>query len=193
MSASRRGSVRRALAQLLLAALIASGLAVAPLGERRAGADPGSASFSYTGAAQTWQVPSGVTEVQVDVRGAQGGNANYGGLGGRVRAVIDVTPSETLQINVGGQPSGTAAGFGGGGATSGAGYGGGGASDIRRGSYALADRLVVGGCFAGANGTAAELARELGSTVTAPTGRVILPPRQTSTMLEPGGIWKEFG
>jgi hypothetical protein len=99
---------------------------------------------------QTWQVPSGVTQIQVDVRGAQGGDVNYGGLGGRVRAVIEVTPSETLQINVGGQPSGTGAGFGGGGATSGAGHGGGGASDVRRGSYAPADRLVVGGGGGGA-------------------------------------------
>jgi hypothetical protein len=63
MSASRRGSGRRALAQLVLAALIAAGLAVAPLSVGIAAADPGSATFSHTGAAQTWQVPSGVTQI----------------------------------------------------------------------------------------------------------------------------------
>lgn len=31
------------------------------------------ANFAYTGAAQTWTVPAGVTQVTLDLRGAQGG------------------------------------------------------------------------------------------------------------------------
>ena len=40
--------------------------------------------FSYTGSVQTWAVPAGVTEVQLEVWGAQGGTySSYpGGLGG---------------------------------------------------------------------------------------------------------------
>ena len=33
------------------------------------------ASFSYTGAAQTWTVPAGVTQIALELRGAQGGGS----------------------------------------------------------------------------------------------------------------------
>lgn len=110
------------------------------------------ATFNYTGAAQTWVVPPGVTSVRVDVRGAQGGQGFYGGLGGqggRVQATIPVTPNETLYILVGGRGHfgdvGYTGGYNGGGlgCAYGGGAGGGGASDIRRGGSTLTHRVVV--------------------------------------------------
>jgi hypothetical protein len=63
--------------------------------------------FDYTGAIQTWQVPLGVTEIFVDVAGAQGGSggANIGGKGGKVSGILTVIPNTVLQITVGGQPT----------------------------------------------------------------------------------------
>ena len=69
--------------------------------------------FSYTGSPQEWIVPCGVTEIQVDVRGASGSVAtdgsngnNYGGLqggkGGLVQGALSVTPGQVLYIYVGG-------------------------------------------------------------------------------------------
>ena len=46
-------------------------------------------TFAYTGAAQTWTVPTGVTEATFDLYGAQGGGfgaTTAPGLGGRARA-----------------------------------------------------------------------------------------------------------
>ncbi len=73
--------------------------------------------FDYTGAIQTWTVPSGVTQVYVDVVGAQGGSASpyLGGKGGKVSGIMNVTPGDVLQITVGGQSTTNSAvyGFGG--------------------------------------------------------------------------------
>lgn len=104
-------------------------------------------SFSFNGNMQTWVVPSCVTAIQVDARGAQGGTNNgTGGLGGRVQATLTVTPGETLYIYVGGQPNPFAsAGYNGGGAGLGSGGGGGGGTDIRRGGMTLVDRVLVAG------------------------------------------------
>ncbi len=79
-------------------------------------------TFSFTGTAQTFTVPAGVTEVTIDAYGAAGGpsegGAAPGGLGGRATATIPVTPGEALAVYVGGL--GTAPGsrpaFNGGGA-----------------------------------------------------------------------------
>ena len=99
----------------------------------------GPETFPYTGSAQSWTVPSGVTSVQVDARGAQGGGA-YGGLGSRVVAVLAVTPGELLKVYVGGQPGGNnATGFNGGASGGEFADGGGDASDVRLGGTALAD------------------------------------------------------
>src|SRR6266511_2500053 len=65
-------------------------------------------TFSFTGTAQTFTVPAGVTQVTVDALGAEGGQAQDGtggGLGGEATATIAVTPLEVLQVNVGGQPA----------------------------------------------------------------------------------------
>lgn len=122
-------------------------------------------TYNYTGAVQSFTVPSCVSTVSVDARGAAGGNGytfiSSGGLGGRVTAVISVTPGQVLQIFVGGAGgnagigTGGTAGYNGGGAgkawgSSGGGGGGGGASDIRISPYALADRIIVAGGGGGA-------------------------------------------
>ncbi|GAA4355356.1 hypothetical protein GCM10023185_18110 [Hymenobacter saemangeumensis] len=120
------------------------------------------ATFNFTGAVQTYTVPTGVTSLSVQANGAQGGGVN-GGAGARAQTTLAVTPGEVLNIYVGG--AGTPAPFaaGGGGYNGGGngsyssgnrGGGGGGASDIRRGGTALTNRLVVaaGGGGAGTYG-----------------------------------------
>ena len=104
-------------------------------------------TFNITdAAAQSFTVPAGVTSLGVDVVGASGTTVppSLAGAGGRVQAILPVTPGETLTIMVagsGGSNSGGAGGFPGG-------FPGGGASDIRRGSTLL---IVAGG--GGAGGT----------------------------------------
>ena len=106
-----------------------------------------------------WSVPAGITQVNIVALGAEGGSGQdgtSGGLGGEARATISVSGgAETLQVNVGGQPTagnGTLGGFNGGGDAASAfgpgsesGGGGGGASDVRTGSFGLADRIIVAG------------------------------------------------
>ncbi|MDB5196841.1 MAG: hypothetical protein JWP88_1212 [Flaviaesturariibacter sp.] len=128
----------------------------------------GTQTFTYTGAAQTIVVPAGVTSMLVDAMGASGGTSYNGGVpgkGGRVQAMLTVTPGQTLTLYVGGAgaPGTTnppsAGGFNGGGI--GTGYsgccgagGGGGATDIRIGGSALTNRVLVaaGGGAAGSDG-----------------------------------------
>ena len=113
---------------------------------------PGSQVFAYTGAVQTFTVPACVTSITVTALGAQGGGT-AGGLGGRAIATIVVTPGETLNVYVGGQPTTQmgAGGYNGGGAITALpcgggsdGWPGGGASDVRRG-VPLANRVIVAG------------------------------------------------
>lgn len=81
-------------------------------------------TFDYTGAMQSFVVPSGVTSVTVTATGAGGGaDGCFGASGGGVTvATITVTPGETLDVFVGGQggtastPTGGAGGYNGGGA-----------------------------------------------------------------------------
>ena len=61
--------------------------------------------FEYTGAAQSWTVPTGVTSATFDVYGAQGGSdrfAHLGGLGGHAKATIAVSPGSMVELLVGG-------------------------------------------------------------------------------------------
>lgn len=121
----------------------------------------GSQTFEYTGSAQPFVVPAGVTQISVSVAGAQGGAGDGGGAGGgggAVSATLGVNPGETLTIDVGGAGgnggAGTAGsgGFNGGGigtAAGNAGGGGGGASDVR---VAGALVLVAGGGGGGGGG-----------------------------------------
>src|SRR5687767_13709834 len=80
-------------------------------------------TFNFTGAVQTFTVPPGVTSVNIQTWGAQGGanwvnNTNFGGY---VSGDVAVTPGSTLYIYVGGQATTTAGGFNGGGSGEGAG------------------------------------------------------------------------
>ena len=82
------------------------------------------ARFHYTGAQQTFTVPSGVTQITVTADGASGAGSTFrhmkGGKGGLVKATIPVASGETLAIFVGGDggkssASGGPGGFNGGG------------------------------------------------------------------------------
>ena len=137
----RSGLVRRF-------ALAAATLALATLA-LAASAAATSETFLYTGAAQNWTVPAGVSEATFDLYGAQGfgGEGAFApGLGGRAKAMIAVTPGDSIQVNVGGQGEFGTGGFNGGGAS----LSGGGASDIRIGGTALTDRVLVAGGGGGA-------------------------------------------
>ena len=125
----------------------------------------GTRTFNFTGAVQTFTVPSCVTALNVDAQGAAGGDGwnvdsggsvqGLGGQGGRVQARLAVVPGETLSIFVGGEGADAMAmpglgGFNGGGNGAGSlsgynGGGGGGATDIRRGMATLNDRVIVAG------------------------------------------------
>jgi len=124
------------------------------------GTQKGVVVYGYTGAAQTLTVPNGVTQLQVECWGAQGGDVGttLGGKGGYAKALVAVTPGETASAYVGQQGALSAATlntagvptFNGGGAgairaaltTTGS---GGGASDVRLGGSTLANRIVVAG------------------------------------------------
>jgi hypothetical protein len=123
----------------------------------------GTKTFAYTGAAQAFAVPICITSITVDAYGAEGGASAYsqstGGKGGRVQAVLTVTPGKSLQVVVGGKPGGQNGGYNGGGVgtLTGTGWpplfyggGGGGASDLRTGQFSLAERILVAGGGGGA-------------------------------------------
>ncbi|MCC2546047.1 hypothetical protein LJY25_06290 [Hymenobacter sp. BT175] len=141
---------------------------------------PAGTTFTYTGSAQTYSVPLGVTSLLVDASGAQGGGAASasGGAGGRVQTTLAVTPGEVLTVYVGGQGSRATAstnppeggGYNGGGHGRSFNYGGGGATDLRRGA-ALVDRLVV----AGGGGGAASAAGGAGGGLTGAAGGGTFP------------------
>ncbi|GAB3899555.1 beta strand repeat-containing protein [Spirosoma agri] len=65
-------------------------------------------SFSYTGQIVTWIVPTGVTSLTIEARGAEGAAGSYdvsGGKGAIVAAQVSVTPGQNLSILVGQQPA----------------------------------------------------------------------------------------
>ena len=118
---------------------------------------PNHRTFNYTGGKQTFDVPAGARQIEVDMRGAKGAGSTEV-YGGRVRAVIPVTSGEKLVVYVGGDATGAAGGFNGGGngARGGGseenGDGGGGASDVREGGNTLLDRIVAAGGGGGYGG-----------------------------------------
>jgi hypothetical protein len=72
-------------------------------------------TFDYTGSIETYTVPPDVSSIQIETRGAQGGNV--GGEGAIMIGTFDVTPGEVLTILVGqegGMDLGYEAGGGGG-------------------------------------------------------------------------------
>ncbi len=107
-----------------------------------------SLTFTYTGAQQTFTVPTGVTLVTIECWGASGGDGfTAGGKGGYAKGVKTVTAGSNIYVNVGGQGSsgggdGVQLTVSGGWNGGGSGYsdsgnkwgkigGGGGASDVR--------------------------------------------------------------
>ena len=135
-------------------------------------------TFSYTGGAQTWSPPAGITQATFTLYGAQGGSAygfgGAGGVGAKVTATVAVNSELAYEINVGGAGDfGAPGAFGGGGIGSGytdgvtsGGAGGGGASDVHAGALPGFPRdtrmLVAGGGGGGGN---------LGQRGTLPGGR----------------------
>lgn len=81
-----------------------------------------STSFAETGATTTWTVPSGVTSIIINAKGAGGGTYEQGptsgGTGASVTGTLSVTPGEVLCIAVGGAGNNSNAngGYNGGGA-----------------------------------------------------------------------------
>jgi len=130
-----------------------------------AGAYAQTDSVKYSGTFQKIIIPACVDSIAVDVYGAQGGASIAGATigpagdsGGRVQAVLPVTPGDSIFVYAGGHGdsavttgAGGAGGYNGGAngshvnVASSAGGGGGGASDIRLNGTALADRIVVAG------------------------------------------------
>ncbi len=116
--------------------------------------------FTYTGAPELWEVPAGVTSINVMALGARGHNATAGGKGAEITGDLAVIPGEILEIRVGGMSVDTAGGYNGGGSGGSVnpdslmymGGGGGGASDVRRAPYSLTDRLIVAGGGGGMGG-----------------------------------------
>lgn len=105
----------------------------------------GNQTFYYTGTEQTFTVPGGVSRITVVARGAAGGGSNVA-KGGRVYAILPVTPNERLFVLVGGAADGVFGGFNGGGTgTNTGGDGGGGASDLRAGGDRSRNRILVAG------------------------------------------------
>jgi hypothetical protein len=127
-------------------------------------------TFAYTGAAQTWTVPAGLTSATFDALGAQGGGGlgTSGGLGGEATANLSLTPGATVTVVVGGQGGGICnggAGFNGGGAGGistvhnvCSGGGGGGGSDVRIGGSGLSDRVLVAGGGGGGGNSGSQCA-----------------------------------
>src|SRR5580658_4367083 len=72
-------------------------------------------TFNFTGTAQIFRVPYGVTQIRVIALGGNGGGSSDLGYGGRVSAVIPVKQLENLSVFVGGDASGPGGGFNGGG------------------------------------------------------------------------------
>jgi Glycine rich protein/Bacterial Ig domain len=177
-SARTRNGRGAALVTGLLAGVAAAAAGAAPAGAAPpcaiapgAVGSPTSVTCGFTGGAQSWTVPPGVTEATFDLSGSQGGSSLVarGGKGARAVATLPVTPGDVYEIRVGGvgiqafSCSREGAGGYNGGGTAGTfcdpswmfyyqGMGGGGATDVRLGGTALADRVLVA---AGGGGSAA--------------------------------------
>lgn len=123
-------------------------------------------TFVYTGAEQSFEVPSGVHNLRIRLVGGYGGEASsQGGRSAEVVSSLKVTPRETLYVEVGGNgqtaAEGGAGGFNGGAAGGVGAGGGGGASDIRLKprSEGLTDdtRLIVAAGGGGGGGEGEEV------------------------------------
>jgi hypothetical protein len=150
------------------AGLTALGMLASLLILPAAGARASTQTFTYSGAEQAYTVPEGVHLINVLAVGGRGGNSGgLGGAGEEVSGELNVTPGETLYVEVGGDGGEgvgfkegapyNAGGFNGGGEGAG---GGGGASDVRTSPRASGltadDRLIVAGGGGGGASSATE-------------------------------------
>ncbi|NYG06775.1 hypothetical protein BJ986_001262 [Phycicoccus badiiscoriae] len=91
----------RLLAAGVTASTIAAAATIAASPALAAASDT-AVTFNATGSVQNWTVPAGVTQLYVDIVGAQGGAAYGGGWGGaELTGTISVTPGQTLHIVAG--------------------------------------------------------------------------------------------
>lgn len=107
----------------------------------------GKQSFAYTGANQTFTVPTGITSVTFKIWGAGGGGSDgSGGSGAYLKGTLAVTPGQVLVIVVGkGGSNSAGAGYGGGGSSTVNGGSGGGYSGIFNTSLSFANALAIAG------------------------------------------------
>lgn len=96
-----------------LGAVLALGMlatVIAPLTGTAQAAEAVTQTYSYTGSTQTFTVPEGVTSIQVELRGGQGGRGGHdsqgtpwtGGYRGLVSGTIDVEAGDVFTVAVGG-------------------------------------------------------------------------------------------
>lgn len=164
VSRAKRGPRRLAPLAALVTGLGSAAVALAPAATA-ATPDSGSTTYVSTGAEQTFVVPDGVNSINVLAVGGRGGSgalgSTRGGFAASVDADLDVTPGQTLYVEVGGngQDGSLSAvaqgGFNGGGrGLPSSGAGGGGASDVRTAAAgdaaSLESRLIVAGGGGGA-------------------------------------------
>lgn len=114
-------------------------------------------TFTFTGSAQSFTVPEGVTSLAVTATGGRGGNSEtiLGGAAAVATGQLTVAAGDALYIQVGGNggDGDGQAGYNGGGAGGTGANGGGGASDVRTGTGELADRQIVAAGGGGAGDT----------------------------------------
>ena len=102
----------------------------------------GTNTFTYTGSAQSYTVPAGVTSVTVKMWGAGGGNGGSSGAGAYLTGSLAVTPGQVLSLIVGG--SGNSGGYGGGGTGSQGAFGNGGGRSAIQTTFSGTITGVVG-------------------------------------------------
>ncbi|WP_370183080.1 glycine-rich protein [Rhodococcus wratislaviensis] len=114
-------------------------------------------TFTFTGSAQSFTVPEGITSLAVTATGGRGGNSEtvLGGAAAVATGQLTVAAGDALYIQVGGNggDGDGQAGYNGGGAGGTGASGGGGASDVRTGTGELADRQIVAAGGGGAGDT----------------------------------------
>ena len=142
-----------------------AGVTAAPASAAPSCSEPPSieCTFSYTGGIQSFQVPTGVTVVEITASGAQGGGGVLGvpgGMGAELKGYFGVTPGATVNVVVGGEGT----------SLNGTG-GGGGASFVYTGSGASAHLMMAA---AGGGGSAGDSPGSGGSaTPTADDGQPV--------------------
>lgn len=197
-------------------------LTVVAVGQARVGRPAGRVSvgkgvlapvtFTYTGGEQTYTVPAGVTSLQVQAVGANGGDGpsgssgrTPGGAGGMVigdvavAAGAAIAPGDKLYVAVGGTATGNRGGFNVGGHGQGNAGGGGGATEVRTcsrtatscpyGVPSLLTRVIVAAGGGGAGGCDQTNPTTVCADFAGPGGSAGQPGgvgEETSSFLPPG-------